>query len=32
MWEAMALGQRDVTETMKDFAAQTREEAKRSSN
>ncbi|EJJ26364.1 ABC transporter substrate-binding protein [Rhizobium sp. CF142] len=32
MWEAMALGQRDVTETMKDFAAQTRDEAKRSSN
>jgi sn-glycerol 3-phosphate transport system substrate-binding protein len=32
MWESMALGQRGVEETMKDFAAQTREEAKRSSN
>lgn len=32
MWEAMALGQRPVDETMKDFAAQTREEAQRSSN
>ncbi len=32
MWEAMALGQRGVEETMKDFAAQTREEAKRASN
>ncbi|MFB9952441.1 ABC transporter substrate-binding protein [Rhizobium puerariae] len=30
MWEAMALGQRNVEETMKDFAAQTRQEAKRS--
>jgi sn-glycerol 3-phosphate transport system substrate-binding protein len=27
MWQAMALGQRDVNETMKDFAAQTRAEA-----
>lgn len=27
MWQAMALGQRDVTETMKDFAQQTRAEA-----
>jgi sn-glycerol 3-phosphate transport system substrate-binding protein len=32
MWEAMALGQRDVEETMKDFAAQTRDEEKRASN
>jgi sn-glycerol 3-phosphate transport system substrate-binding protein len=32
MWEAMALGQRDVGETMKDFAAQTRAEAERTSN
>lgn len=29
MWEAMAFGQRDATETMKDFAAQTRKEAER---
>jgi sn-glycerol 3-phosphate transport system substrate-binding protein len=29
MWEAMALGQRDVEETMKDFAAETRAEAAR---
>lgn len=29
MWEAMALGQRNVDETMKDFAAQTRAEEKR---
>ncbi|MBW6424253.1 ABC transporter substrate-binding protein [Rhizobium sp. XQZ8] len=32
MWEAMALGQRPVDETMKDFAAQTRAEAKRAGN
>lgn len=32
MWEAMALGQRDVDATMKDFAAQTRAEEKRVSN
>ncbi|MEZ2130804.1 MULTISPECIES: ABC transporter substrate-binding protein [unclassified Sinorhizobium] len=32
MWEAMALGQRGVEETMKDFAVQTREEAKRANN
>ncbi|MDP9836967.1 sn-glycerol 3-phosphate transport system substrate-binding protein [Neorhizobium huautlense] len=32
MWEAMALGQRNVEETMKDFAAQTRAEEKRVSN
>jgi len=32
MWEAMALGQRPVEETMKDFATQTRAEAKRASN
>jgi sn-glycerol 3-phosphate transport system substrate-binding protein len=32
MWEAMALGQRKVDETMKDFAAQTRDEEKRASN
>lgn len=32
MWEAMALGQRTVEETMKDFAAQTRAEEKRVSN
>lgn len=32
MWEAMALGQRPVEETMKDFAAQTRAEAKRAGN
>ncbi|KRB55122.1 glycerol-3-phosphate ABC transporter substrate-binding protein [Rhizobium sp. Root708] len=32
MWEAMALGQRGVEETIKDFAAQTRDEAKRASN
>ncbi|MCA2375146.1 ABC transporter substrate-binding protein [Agrobacterium genomosp. 3 str. RTP8] len=32
MWEAMALGQRDVDATMKDFAAQTRAEEKRLSN
>jgi len=32
MWEAMALGQRDVAETMKDFAQQTRDEEKRASN
>ena len=32
MWEAMALGQRDVAETMKDFAQQTRAEEKRASN
>jgi sn-glycerol 3-phosphate transport system substrate-binding protein len=29
MWEAMALGQRNVEETMKDFAVQTRAEEKR---
>lgn len=29
MWQAMALGQRDVTATLKDFASQTREEAGR---
>lgn len=32
MWEAMALGQRDVDATMKDFAAQTRAEEKRVGN
>lgn len=32
MWEAMALGQRDVDATMKDFAAQARAEEKRLSN
>lgn len=32
MWDAMALGQRGVVETMKDFAAQTREEDQRASN
>ncbi|WP_454851090.1 ABC transporter substrate-binding protein [Rhizobium binxianense] len=32
MWEAMALGQREVEPTMKEFAEQTREEAKRSNN
>jgi sn-glycerol 3-phosphate transport system substrate-binding protein len=32
MWEAMALGQRDVKETMTDFAAQTRQRAARASN
>ncbi len=32
MWEAMALGQRPVDETMKDFAQQTRDEEKRVSN
>jgi sn-glycerol 3-phosphate transport system substrate-binding protein len=32
MWEAMALGQRNVDEAMKDFAAQTRAEEKRVSN
>lgn len=32
MWEAMALGQRDVDATMKDFAAQTRAAEKRVSN
>ncbi|MBN2630337.1 MAG: ABC transporter substrate-binding protein [Rhodobacteraceae bacterium] len=30
MWQAMALGQRPVEETLTDFAARTREEAKRS--
>ncbi|MFN4011307.1 MAG: ABC transporter substrate-binding protein [Pannonibacter sp.] len=30
MWEAMALGQAQVADTLKDFAAQTREEAQRS--
>ncbi|HTJ56094.1 MAG TPA: ABC transporter substrate-binding protein [Devosiaceae bacterium] len=30
MWQAMALGQRDVTEAMKDFATQTRAEAAKS--
>ncbi|GAB2208567.1 MULTISPECIES: ABC transporter substrate-binding protein [Stappiaceae] len=29
MWQAMALGQRDVTETLKDFADRTRKEAER---
>ncbi|MBY5973762.1 ABC transporter substrate-binding protein [Ferrimonas balearica] len=29
MWQAMALGQRDVTETLDDFAARTRAEAER---
>jgi sn-glycerol 3-phosphate transport system substrate-binding protein len=32
MWEAMALGQREVKETMTDFAAQTRQRAARASN
>lgn len=32
MWQAMALGQRSVDETMKDFAEQTRAEEKRVSN
>ncbi|MBO3761402.1 ABC transporter substrate-binding protein [Ciceribacter sp. L1K22] len=32
MWEAMALGQRPVEETMTDFAAQTRQEEQRASN
>ena len=32
MWEAMALGQRGVEETMKDFAEQTRKQDKRLSN
>jgi sn-glycerol 3-phosphate transport system substrate-binding protein len=32
MWQAMALGQRNVGETMKDFAEQTRAEEKRVSN
>lgn len=32
MWQAMALGQRKVDETMKDFAEQTRAEEKRVSN
>lgn len=32
MWEAMALGQRDVEDTLKDFAEQTRSEDKRNSN
>ncbi|KGE00196.1 MULTISPECIES: ABC transporter substrate-binding protein [Rhizobium/Agrobacterium group] len=32
MWEAMALGQRKVDETMKDFAEQTRAENQRTSN
>lgn len=32
MWEAMALGQRDVDATMKDFAAKARAEEKRLSN
>jgi sn-glycerol 3-phosphate transport system substrate-binding protein len=32
MWEAMALGQREVEPTMKEFAEQTREEAKRSND
>lgn len=32
MWEAMALGQRNVEETLKDFAEQTRREDKRNSN
>lgn len=32
MWEAMALGSRDVEETMKDFAEQTRKEDQRASN
>ena len=29
MWQAMALGQRDVTETLDDFAARTRAETER---
>lgn len=32
MWQAMALGQRKVEETMKDFAEQTRAEEKRVGN
>jgi len=32
MWEAMALGQREVADTMKNFAQETRDEEKRSSN
>jgi sn-glycerol 3-phosphate transport system substrate-binding protein len=32
MWQAMALGQQKVDETMKDFAEQTRAEEKRVSN
>lgn len=32
MWQAMALGQRDVEETLKDFAERTRQEADRLSN
>lgn len=32
MWQAMALGQRDVAETLKDFAEQTRAEETRLSN
>lgn len=32
MWEAMALGQRNVDDTMKDFAKRTRDEEKRAGN